>query len=225
MAQRPLEEFIKSSIGRKYIMGLTGAVWAGFVFGHMAGNLLMFVSADAYNAYGHAIVSGGLIYLIEAVLIAALLLHVGCALSLIIDNRRARPQEYAIPAAGAKAATLASRTMAMTGSIILIFVILHLITFKFGPHYRTVVEGVEMRDLYRLMMEVFVQPLYVFWYVICLVLLGFHLRHGVGSIFQSLGLLNNRSQKTIQAVSWIYASVVAVGFLAQPISVFLKWKG
>lgn len=215
-------DFLRSSIGRKYLMGVTGAVWAGFVFGHMAGNLLMFVSADAYNAYGHAIVSSPLLYVIEGVLLGSLLVHIVCAVTLVLDNRRARPQAYAQTSVGVKAASLASRTMALTGSLILAFVIYHLITFKYGPVYMTSIGGVEMRDLHRLVVEVFSSPLYVTWYVVCLILLGFHLRHGVGSIFQSLGWMNNRSRPLIQKISWIYGGVVAAGFLSQPIFIFLQ---
>lgn len=214
--------FFATTIGRKFIMGLTGLVWAGFVFGHMAGNLLMFVSSDAYNSYGHALTSGNLIYVIEALLLGAILIHIGCAISLILDNKKARPMGYAVSTKGDKAASLASRTMAVSGSLILVFIISHLITFKFGPVYMTSVDGVEMRDLYRLLIEVFAQPTYVGWYVVCLILLGFHLKHGVSSLFQSLGLLNSRSEKTIRCVGFVYGLVVSLGFLAQPLVIFFK---
>ena len=214
--------FFKSTIGRKYLMGFTGLIWAGFVFGHMAGNLLMFVSPEAYNSYGHALTSGNVIYVIEAVLLSALVVHVICAVTLILDNKKARPQGYAVSARGEKSVDLASRTMAVTGSLILVFVLSHLWTFKFGAHYSTVVQGVEMRDLYRLLIEVFSDPLYVTWYVVSLILLGFHLRHGVKSIFQSFGLLNEKSQNWIRALGLLYGGVVSLGFLAQPLMIFLK---
>ncbi len=213
--------FLGSTVGKKYLMGISGLVWAGFVMAHMAGNLLMFVSADAYNAYGHALVSGNIIYVAEAVLILALITHVFCAVSLTLHNRSARPNRYAVAASGEKKVSGASRTMAVQGSLILAFIILHIATFKYGTYYETTVNGVVMRDLYKLIHEVFQQPGYIVWYVVCLILLGFHLSHGVKSIFQSFGLLNATYRPVINTVSCVYAVVVAGGFLAQPIFVFL----
>lgn len=215
--------FFLTSVGKKYLMGLTGLVWSGFVLGHMAGNLLMFVSADAYNKYGHALTSGMFIYFVETVLILCLLSHVGCAISLTRENRAARgAQRYALNPNGAKGATLASKTMAIQGSLLLFFIISHIATLKFGTYYQTTVDGVVMRDLYRLIVEVFAQPGFLAWYVVSLIALFFHLSHGFGSVFQSLGLKNAKNEKLIQKASWLYALIVAGGFLAQPIYCFLR---
>jgi succinate dehydrogenase / fumarate reductase cytochrome b subunit len=214
-----MKDFLCSTVGKKYIMGVTGLVWLGFVFAHMSGNLLMFVSPDAYNAYGHAITSGKIVYVAEVVLILALLAHIKTAISLTHQNFKARPQRYAMPTNGTKHTALASRTMAATGALVLAFVILHLASFKFGPHYETEVDGVKMRDLHRLLVEVFTQPGYVVWYVVSMFLLGFHLKHGFNSIFQSLGLLNRANEARIKTLAMVYSVVVAGGFLAQPIYV------
>jgi len=224
MATSLLEKpFFLTTIGKKYLMGLTGLIWAGFVLAHMAGNLLMFVSADAYNKYGHALTSGALIYFVETVLLLSLFVHVICAISLTIENRAARgPQRYAQSPNGEKGARLASRTMAIQGSLILAFIITHLVTFKYGKIYETTVDGVVMRDLHRLLIEVFQEPVYVAWYIVAMLLLFFHLSHGFGSVFQSLGLKNNENEKVIKTLSWIYATVVAAGFIAQPVYCFLR---
>ncbi|MFN3455223.1 MAG: succinate dehydrogenase cytochrome b subunit, partial [Pseudobdellovibrio sp.] len=178
-------DFLKSTVGRKYIMGITGLVWMGFIFGHMAGNMLILVSPDLYNSYGHAIVSNKiLLYGTEVTLTLAIIAHVATAISLTIRNRQARGDtRYAMTPNGDKGSSLASKTMALQGSIILAFIILHLITFKYGKHYDTVVNGVQMRDLHRLVVEVFQQPGYVVWYFVSLILLMFHLSHGAHSIF------------------------------------------
>lgn len=202
-------------------MGLAGLVWSGFVLMHMAGNLLMFVSPDAYNSYGHALTSGNVIYAVETVLILALLTHVLLAINLTRQNKAARATSYAVSAKGAKSVTLASRTMGVQGSLILVFIILHIITFKYGTYYETNVNGVPMRDLHKLIVEVFQSPGYVGWYLVCLILLGFHLSHGVGSIFQSFGWMNGRYQPVLKKISYLYAAVVALGFIAQPLYVFL----
>ncbi|WP_413585864.1 succinate dehydrogenase cytochrome b subunit [Bdellovibrio sp. HCB274] len=213
--------FLGSTVGKKYLMGLTGLIWAGFVLAHMAGNMLIFVSHDAYNAYGHALTSGKIIYIAEAVLVLALIVHVAMAISLTKNNREAKGQRYAVAASGTKRVSLASRTMAIQGSLILVFVILHLITFKYGSYYETNVGGVPMRDLAKLMEEVFQQPGYVVWYVIALVILGFHLKHGVGSTFQSLGLMEGTYRNVWTKLSIGYGIIVALGFIAQPLYLFL----
>ena len=213
--------FLGSTVGKKYLMGITGLIWAGFVLAHMAGNLLIFVSTDAYNTYGHMLTSGNIIYVAEAGLIVALIVHVYTAISLTIHNRTAKGSRYAVAASGQKKATLASRTMAIQGSIILVFLILHIAMFKFGTYYETTVNGVVVRDLARLMIETFQSPGYVAWYVVALILLGFHLSHGVGSTFQSLGLMEGTYRNLWKKLSYTYAFVVALGFIAQPLYLFL----
>jgi len=212
---------LNSSVGKKYLMAITGLIWAGFVFAHMAGNLLLFLGPDAYNSYGHALTSGKIIFVVEAVLIFSFLSHVYCAISLTIENKKARGGNgYSVIAKGEKGASLASRTMAIHGSIILIFLISHILTFKLGANYETTVNGAPMRDLYRLIVEVFHQPLYLVWYIISLILLGFHLSHGVASMFQSFGVLSRSLKQNTKKWSITYAVIVALGFLSQPIYIF-----
>lgn len=213
--------FLKSTVGKKYIMGITGLVWAGFVFAHMAGNMLIFVSHDAYNMYGHNLTSGNIIYVAEAILIVALLTHIICAIALTIQNKKARPQAYAKTPNGDKGARLASRTMGIQGTLILFFVIIHLVTFKFGTYYETTINGVVVRDLARLMVEIFKNPLVLAWYAVALFVLCAHLSHGFGSIFQSFGLMDRKYQPVITKLSWIYAIIVCLGFLSQPIYAYL----
>lgn len=214
--------FIQSTVGKKYLMGLSGLIWAGFIFGHMAGNMTILVSPDMYNAYGHAIVSNKiLLYGTEIALVATLAAHVALAVLLTKQNRESRGHRYAVTPNGDKGPSFASQWMAIHGSIILVFIISHLITFKYGPHYETTVDGVVMRDLARLIYEVFSNPAAVAWYLVALVLLGFHLTHGVRSIFQSFGLLHPAYQPIIRKAGALYAIVVAGGFISQPIFVFL----
>ncbi len=214
--------FLSSSVGKKYLMGLTGLVWAGFVFGHMAGNMTIFVSPDLYNQYGHAIVSNKiLLYGTEAALILSLLVHVGLAINLTISNRSSKGIASSVKASGSKRTPLAAQTMIIQGTILLAFIILHLITFKYGEYYETTIDGVKMRDLARLMSEVFSQPPAVAGYVISLLLLCAHLKHGFGSVFQSLGLLHPSYQGKIKAASWAYAIVVTIGFISQPLYVYM----
>lgn len=214
-------DFLKSTVGRKYVMGLTGLVWMGFIFGHMAGNMLLLVSADAFNAYGHAIVSNKiLLYGAEVTLVLALIAHVVTAISLTVKNRSSRNSRYAVQPNGDKGARFASRTMALQGSILLAFIILHLIAFKYGANYETTVNGVQMRDLHRLVIESFKQTGFVVWYCIALIIMMFHLSHGAHSIFQSFGILERKMQDNLRVFAWVYAAVVVGGFLSQPLYVY-----
>jgi len=213
--------FFGTTIGKKYLMGLTGLIWAGFVLAHMAGNLLIFVSPAAYNSYGHALVSGNIIYVAETVLVLALITHVFCAVTLTRKNRLSSGgSRYAVAASGAKAVAPASRMMMVHGTVLLVFIITHLAAFKYGSYYETTVNGVVMRDLHRLVLELFHQPGYVAWYVVALIFLAFHLSHGVRSIFQSFGLLNVNVENPIKKAAWGYAILVAAGFLSQPLYVY-----
>ena len=215
---------LRSSIGKKFLMGLTGLVWSGFVLTHMAGNMLIFAGAEAFNRYGHAIVSNPALPLAETLLVLTLLAHAYLALSLSFDNRRARPSRYAVAPTPNKQASAASRTMAATGSLILAFIILHIAHFKYGTHYSATYAGVEMRDLHRLVIETFHKPGYVAWYVVALFFLGFHLSHGFSSSFQSLGLNHPRYTPWVKKAACAYAIIVAGGFIAQPLYVFLLAK-
>jgi succinate dehydrogenase / fumarate reductase cytochrome b subunit len=221
MSATTARPFFLSSIGKKYLMGLTGLVWAGFVLTHMLGNMLIFVSPEAYNKYSHSIVTSIILYPAEIILLVCLITHVTLAIWLTRENREAHGEtRYAVKSSSQKRASLGSRTMAVQGSIVLVFIILHLATFKYGANYQTTVDGVPMRDLSRLVVEVFKQPGYVLWYVVALIFLLFHLSHGVGSSLQSLGLKNDRTEDGIKKLSFIYAALVVLGFISQPIYVY-----
>lgn len=211
--------YLTSSIGRKQIMGFTGLAWSAFVLSHMLGNMLILVGPDAYNKYSHALISNPFIYLAEGGLVLTLLTHVLTGLKLTFENRSARPEKYSMPTSGEKAARFQSKFMAFHGTLILVFIVLHLITFKYGAHYTTTVDGVEMRDLHRLVLEVFREPGYVIWYLICLVGVGLHLSHGFYSSFASLGFYHPRYSPMLAKFGYVYAVVIAAGFISQPLYV------
>lgn len=218
-------QFLTSTVGRKYLMGLSGLVWMGFILGHMAGNMLIFVGPDTFNAYGHAIVSNKLLlYGTEVLLSVAIVVHVLTAISLTRENRAARASRYAVTPNGGKGPVWASTFMGAQGTVILAFIIIHLITFKYGKYYETTVDGVVMRDLHRMVVEAFQNPAYVGWYVVALLLLLIHLSHGAASVFQSFGVLERKMQAGIKKGAWVYALVVAGGFLSQPLYVFFFYR-
>lgn len=217
-------KFLGSLIGNKQLVGLAGLGLALFVLIHMLGNMLIFVGPRAYNEYSHALTSNPLIYVAEIGLVVFFLAHIIIALALSVKNGRARPKRYAMATSGDKRTTLVQKTLWMQGILILIFLILHLITFKYGTYYTVNYGSGGIRDLYRLVIEVFSQWGFVVWYVVCLLLLLFHLGHGLASSFQTLGLRNVRYQPAIKFISWAYAVIVGLGFISQPLYVFLYLK-
>ncbi|HUF25035.1 MAG TPA: succinate dehydrogenase cytochrome b subunit [Vicinamibacterales bacterium] len=210
-----------SSVGTKVLIAFTGLALFGFLIVHLAGNLLLLSGPEAFNAYSHKLLSNPLIYLAEAGLAAIFLVHVWKTGRNFGRNRAARPSRYDVkrPAGHTSRKTMSSTTMILSGTTILVFLILHLKTFKFGTWYDSAEPGV--RDLYRLTIEVFHQPGYVIWYVIAMVLVGMHLRHGITSALQSLGAIPAGMTRTVLAAGAIVAALIAGGFAMIPIWVYL----
>ena len=220
-----LIRYLNSTIGRKQIMAIAGIGLCLFVLSHAIGNLLLFIGPEAYNKYGHALTSNPLIYVAELGLITIFLLHIVQGIVLTARNRASRTQAYAVQAGGEKSTSLTTRTMIVQGMVILIFVVLHLVTFKFGPNYDVTYEGVVMRDLFRLVVEVFQDPIYVVWYFVSVALLGYHLGHGFYSALQTLGLNHPNYMPKVKAGSVFYGLLVFGLFAAQPIYMFAFYKG
>jgi len=204
--------YFASSIGKKQIMALTGFGLVGFTASHLLGNFLMFLGADAFNLYAHTLTSNPLIYVAEAGLVGMFVLHLFLAVFLQLQNMAARPQGYYVKVKTGRGETFASSTMPYTGIIILMFIILHLINFKYGSNYSTIVDGVPMRDLFRTVVEYFSNPLYVAWYVFAMLALGYHTSHGVQSMFQTWGLHHPKLTPMVQCASAAYGLLVAIGF-------------
>lgn len=220
--------YLCSSIGKKQLMALTGLGWCGFVLSHMIGNLLYLVGPEAYNQYSHAITGNKEIYYaIEAGLVTLLVLHIVFALMVVLKNRASRPVGYAVsPQRGDKtAATFASRTMALSGTLVLVFIVLHLITFRFGPEYPFAFKGEEIRDLHKLMWEVFQSSLYVGWYLLALTVLSFHLQHALWSSLQTLGVIPMGKEPCVRKLSYAFGILVSIGFAVNPIFIFFFQRG
>ncbi len=213
-------KYLSSSIGRKQIMSITGILWLGFVLSHMLGNLLIFAGAEKYNVYSHAIITNPLLPIAEGLLVLTLFVHILTGAKLSFENKMARSQKYAMTSNGDKGARFQSRFMIFHGSIILVFIILHLITFKYGQNYVMTVGGSEVRDLHKLVVEVFQNPIYVVWYCVAMISLGMHLSHGFFSSLASSGIYSPKTSSGIAKFGYIYALGVSVGFISQPVYVY-----
>lgn len=222
-------ETLTSPVGRKILTGITGLALSLFVLAHLLGNLTMFQGADAFNTYANFLHEmGWLLYLAEAGLVLFFVVHAYTGISIWWRKRQARPEKYHTYASrgGKSKQTFSSRTMIVTGLVLLVFTVVHLNTFKFGvgssgeAEYTTVVADQEIRDLNKLVIETFQNEFYVIGYVGVMILLGFHLRHGVWSAFQSLGTINTKLSLLIYTVGGIFAVLIALGFLILPIWIY-----
>ena len=214
-----------SSVGKKVINGLTGMLLMGFIVVHLIGNLTLFIpdGGHGFNAYAHFLehaVHGWLIYAFEVGLITIFFFHILAAVTVAwTDKRKARPKGYAMVrnAGGKSRKGLPSTSMIVTGITLIVFVVLHVKMFKFADHPTVIYDGVEMKDLYAVVVEAFKQPLITGLYVVVMVMLGFHLRHGFWSAFQSLGWNSDRYMDALQVVARVFAVLFAAGFVALPL--------
>jgi len=223
-SDRPkLINFYTSPIGKKIITGVTGLGLSLFVLVHMTGNLVLLVNPQTYNQLAHSINSLGIVlYIIEFILLGLVIFHIAIAIAIKLNNQQARPIGYSqFKSAGTPSKqSISSRTMIITGLILLVFLALHLLTFKFGTYYSTIINGIEMRDLSRLVIEKFHSPIYAFGYTGVMVMLGLHLRHGVWSGFQSLGALNSNTSTIVYAIALVLAILIALGFFILPLAIY-----
>ncbi len=220
-----IRRYATSSIGKKQILALSGFLLIVFLIAHLAANLLVFRGPDALNGYSHALVTNPLIVPAEIGLAAVFLVHVGLAIRVSVENRRARgPVGYRMVRSRGRPSrrSFASQWMLLTGAWTLVFLVLHLLTFEFGPWYEArLSDGTAVRDLYRLVVETFQSPGYVGWYVLSMVALGLHLHHGVASLFETFGIHHPKWTPAILAGGKAFAWAMALGYMTIPVLIFL----
>jgi succinate dehydrogenase / fumarate reductase cytochrome b subunit len=215
-ATRP-DAFAASTIGRKVVMAVTGLVLFGFVLVHMLGNLQVFLpDHQAINHYGRFLremLHGGGIWGARAVLLAAVVLHIGAAWSLTRTNWKARSIPYKVVTPDAS--TYASRTMRWSGPILALFIVYHLLHFTVGTVHPAFVDG----DVYRNIVVGFsVWPVSLF-YVIAMLALGLHLRHGAWSMLQTIGASHPRWNGARNLAASIFTLIIVLGFISVPLAV------
>ena len=205
-----LGNVLRSPVAKKMIMAVTGLIWYGFLVGHLLGNLLLLKGdgGETFDAYASFLINHPLLIPAELFLIVTFFTHIYMAVTLTMENRRARPTAYqVVRSSGGR--NLSSSSMAITGTFTLIFIIFHLFTFKYGER----VDG----SLYKLVKTTFQQTGYMVWYVVAMIILGFHLFHAFQSAFQTLSL---RSRK-VQKIGLSLCVIIAGGFALLPISMFM----
>jgi len=207
------------------LMAVSGAAFIAFVLVHMYGNLKAFAGHDAYNEYAEHLRSigepelphEGMLWAIRAVLIVALLVHVACAFVLWRRSARARTTKYVVKRN--RASTLSSRWIRWGGLTLLLFIVWHLLNFTIG---KVNVSGGPTNDPYDLLVDSFQTWWLTLIYLVAMVALGMHLRHGVWSAAQTLGLTNNaKARRNANVLGVLLAVVIAGGFSLVPIFILL----
>ena len=216
-----------SSLGKKFIMAASGVVLLGFVVGHLAGNLQIFLGPEALNRYGaflHKNVE--LLWPVRIGLIVLVALHIWSAVQLSIENKAARPVGYAGDPA-APAASYASRTMLMSGLIVAAFVIYHLLHYTFdvrainltGRDFCALVDEKGRHDVYAMVVLGFEQPIVAGFYTVALALLCLHLSHGIYAMFQSLGINVSFAPDLPKHLARWAALLIFLGYISIPVAV------
>ena len=210
-------DFTRSSVGKKQIMALTGLALSLFLVGHLSGNFLLFVGPEKFNAYANFMSAHPLLIPVELVLLLIFLSHVGFAIALTRQNRAARPVAYAVN--DASDASLASRTMILTGLVVFAFVPIHLINFKYQNWHET------EAGLYGLVVAKFADPLYAIPYIVAMIILGFHLWHALHSLIRTFGLVHPTYTPILKKICAALAIILAGGFTSIPVWFLLFGQG
>ena len=208
-----LIQTFSSSIGKKLLMAITGLSFIGFLAAHLAGNLTIYAGGKAFNAYAEKLHSlGPILTVFELGLVMFALIHVITGITLFIQNFRARSVPYQKDeAAGGR--TLSSVTMPYTGFFILGFVVFHLVNFSF-------VDKTD-RTIFEIVRSAFANPIYMIIYVLIMIIVAVHVRHGFWSALQTLGANHPKYMPTLMAVSVIASLIIGIGFGLLPIYIWM----
>lgn len=216
--QKRVTSFWQSTIGKKAVMAATGAILFLFIIGHLLGNLLVFAGRERINAYAQFLhFDVTLLWIVRGVLILAVALHIVASIQLALCNKRARPIGYSRLVA--INSSYASRTMYWSGPIVLAFIIFHLLQFTAGTIHpdATFIEG----DVYHNLVTGFQVWWVSAWYIFAIIVLGLHLRHGLWSMFQSVGLAHPLHTLALKKAALVIATLIVLGYISIPISISL----
>jgi succinate dehydrogenase / fumarate reductase cytochrome b subunit len=211
-------KYLATSIGKKQAMAVSGLLLCGFLVSHLSGNFLLFAGREAFNEYADTLKSfGPLFYVAEVLLAAVFLIHIGLAVKLTAENRRARPVAYAVDG-NRGASTKASAHMFVSGGLILVFLLIHLWSFRLADLSET--------TLYDVVMTKFQNPLYVLYYVFSSSVVGFHVWHGFQSAFKSLGFDHPKYTPCLERLGKLFAVGMGAGYSSLPVwACFLSGYG
>ncbi len=209
--------FWSSSIGKKTVVAVTGLVFIGFLLAHLGGNMLLFAGEEAFNDYAkkiHSLGHGSVVWISRLVLLSSLILHVYATISLVRQNRAARPA-YAFEAD--QRASKSSKIMIWSGLTVLAFIIFHILHFtvRTDPELAKIAKD----SPYQMVIVGFQNWAVVIFYAVAMTLLCSHLSHGFSSVFQTLGFRSAKTRDLLDKAGKAYSGLILIGFLSIPIAV------
>ncbi len=202
---------LSTSVGKKQMMAVTGLLFLLFLATHLLGNLSVYGGGASFVAYAeHLHALGNLLVAAEVFMALALIIHVCTAVVLFFQNRSARPVAYQVDKSGG-GRTFSSQAMPYTGLVILAFLCVHIGTFSHHIVDQTT------RNIFQIATDVFSQPAYLVIFLVSMLILGLHVRHGLWSAFQTVGANHPKYMPFIQKFSIVFAVIVALGFGSLPL--------
>ena len=218
-----LTNYVKSSIGRKQIIAITGLLLVGFLAAHLAGNLLIYLGPDAINAYAKKLHDLGLLLKVMEIGLCVIFLgHIALTIQLVIENKKSRKTPYKVTPSSKKR-SFATKSMRVTGPILLLYLIVHLLDFTFVSPEKSLSSNINGQDmgLYGLIYNSFQVPWRTIFYVVAMCSLGLHLSHAIQSVFQTFGFNNTKYTPTIKRASLAIGVLTTIAYSSIPIYLLL----
>jgi len=220
---------IKSSLVKKYWMAITGLFLCLFLVGHLLGNLQLLLpgddASDSFNLYARFMTTNPIVKILSYLTYFGILFHAFDGILLTIQNKKARPVAYAYNKPSANS-NWASRNMGFLGTILLLFLIIHMRSFWYEMHFgdvpKTIIGGEEVKDLYMITTQAFEQLWYVILYVVCMIAIAFHLTHGFSSAFQTLGANHPKYKQLVKNIGFAFGILIPLAFAIIPLSLYFR---
>ena len=217
---------VKSSLAKKYWMAATGLFLCTFLIGHLVGNLQLLLPAEeallTFNEYAKFMTTNPVIKVLSYLTYFSILFHAVDGILLVIQNKKARPVQYAYNKPGANS-TWASRNMGLLGAVVLFFIIVHMRSFWYEMHFGSITFDVNgNKDLYTITVAAFQELWYVIMYVVCMIAVAFHLSHGFASAFQSIGANHAKYSPIIKKIGAAFGILIPLAFAVIPVVLYLR---
>ena len=221
---------LTSNLFRKIIAALSGLFLVVFLIGHLLGNLQLFIPGEygktRFNEYALFMTTNPIVNVLSILTYSSIILHIIITFYLAFKSNQARPVKYAV-SSGNLNSSWSSKNMSLLGAFILFFIIIHMKSFWFKMHfgempYQHFDDGTKIKDLYQVTTSAFNNPLYTFFYVFSMIVLSFHLRHGIESAVQTMGLNTLRYKTLLKIISGGIAIIIPGIFASIPIFLFIR---
>ena len=218
--------YFSSKIFQKALAGLSGGFLVMFLIGHLAGNLQLFIPGELgqkqFNAYALFMTTNPVVIVLSYITYTTIILHSIVTIYLVFKSKLARPIKYHV-SPGNSNSTWASKNMAFLGTMILVFLIIHLRSFWYEMHFGNIgFDEWGNKDLHTVTVSAFQNVFYTAFYILSMLLLAFHLSHGVGSAFQTLGLNTSKYKKSITYIGKGVAILIPLIFASIPITLYVR---